>query len=145
MKEYKVKVYSDRTEWFNLEGKLHREDGPAVECSNGYKSYYLNGKRHRENGPAVEIKDGFKFYYINDKRHREDGPAMEYENGHKDYYINDKHLTEKEFNNRNNPTLDKAAEYYAHNYFDMHETNSYKELKRGFIAGVEWERKTNTV
>ena len=99
MKEYKVKVYSDRTEWYNLEDQLHREDGPA----------------------------------------------MEYENGHRDYYINDKHLTEKEFNNRNNPTLDKAAEYYAHNYFDMHETNSYKELKKGFIAGVEWERKTNKV
>tara|TARA_R110000824_G_scaffold15193_9_gene64096 strand:+ start:232 stop:480 length:249 start_codon:yes stop_codon:yes gene_type:complete len=34
--------------------------------------------------------------------------------------------------------IEKASEYYAHNYFDMHETNSYKELKRGFEAGVEW-------
>ena len=34
--------------------------------------------------------------------------------------------------------INKASEYYAHNYFDMHETNSYKELKRGFEAGVEW-------
>jgi hypothetical protein len=37
--------------------------------------------------------------------------------------------------------IEKASEYYAHNYFDMHETNSYKELKRGFEAGVEWARK----
>ena len=36
--------------------------------------------------------------------------------------------------------IEKASEYYAHNYFDMHETNSYKELKRGFEAGVEWAR-----
>jgi len=37
--------------------------------------------------------------------------------------------------------IEKASEYYAHNYFDMHEINSYKELKRGFEAGVEWARK----
>ena len=36
--------------------------------------------------------------------------------------------------------IEKASEYYAHNYFDMHETNSYKELKRGFEAGVEWAK-----
>ena len=122
MKEYKVKVYSDRTEWYNLEDQLHREDGPAMEYENGYKAYYLSGKLHRE-----------------------DGPAIDWGNEYKSYFINGKKLTEEEFNNRNNPTLDKAAEYYAHNYFDMHETNSYKELKKGFIAGVEWERKTNKV
>jgi hypothetical protein len=37
--------------------------------------------------------------------------------------------------------IERASEYYAHNYFDMHETNSYKELKKGFEAGVEWARK----
>ena len=30
MKEYTVKVYDNRTEWF-LNGKRHREDGPAIE------------------------------------------------------------------------------------------------------------------
>ena len=145
MKEYKVKVYNDRTEWYNLEGQLHREDGPTIECSNGYKSYYINGKYHREDGPAVEWANGYKAYYLSGKLHREDGPAIEWGNEYKSYFINGKKLTEEEFNNRNNPTLDKAAEYYAHNYFDMHETNSYKELKKGFIAGVEWERKTNKV
>ena len=29
------------------------------------------------------------------------------------------------------------AEYYAHNYFNMHETNNYKALKQGFLAGFE--------
>ena len=28
--------------WY-LNGKLHREDGPAIEYANGYKSWYLNG------------------------------------------------------------------------------------------------------
>ena len=39
--------------WY-LNEKLHREDGPAVECAYGYKAWYLNGKRHREGGPAEE-------------------------------------------------------------------------------------------
>ena len=34
----------------------------------------------------------------------------------------------------------EAAEYYAHNYFDMHETNNYKALKEGFIAGAKWQQ-----
>jgi hypothetical protein len=29
MKEYKVKVSDSKTEWYNLNGQLHREDGPA--------------------------------------------------------------------------------------------------------------------
>jgi hypothetical protein len=32
--------------------------------------------------------------------------------------------------------LEKQAEHYAHNHFEMHE-NHYKGLKQGFIAGVE--------
>jgi hypothetical protein len=36
---------------------------------------------------------------------------------------------------------EEAANHYAHNQFCMHETNSYKELKRGFIAGVKWAEK----
>lgn len=32
--------------------------------------------------------------------------------------------------------LDKEAEEYAHNYFNMHETNNYKALKQGFIVGA---------
>tara|TARA_R110000803_G_scaffold26233_1_gene62252 strand:- start:359 stop:598 length:240 start_codon:yes stop_codon:yes gene_type:complete len=34
--------------------------------------------------------------------------------------------------------LEIASEYYAHNNFEMHETNSYKELKRGFEAEVKY-------
>ncbi len=25
--------------------RLHREDGPAIECANGYKEWFLNGKK----------------------------------------------------------------------------------------------------
>ena len=39
--------------------------------------------------------------------------------------------------------IEKASKDYAHNYFCMHETNSYKELKRGFEAGVKWAIENN--
>ena len=31
-----------------MNGKLHREDGPAIEYANGYKSWYLNDEEVTE-------------------------------------------------------------------------------------------------
>ena len=80
MIEYTVKVYSNGNKYWHLNGKLHREDGPAVEYYDGYKSWWLNGKRHRE-----------------------DGPAIEYSDGHKCWALNGKELSEEEYNNKMNP------------------------------------------
>ena len=77
--------------WY-LNGKLHREDGPAVECANRDKAWYLNGKCHREDGPAFECANGTKFWYLNDKRHREDGPAIEFADGTKYWYVDGKKI-----------------------------------------------------
>lgn len=68
MIEYTVKVNDNGDKEWYLNGKLHREDGPAIEYSNGYKACYLGGKLHREDGPAIERANGDKFWYINDKR-----------------------------------------------------------------------------
>lgn len=62
---YTVKIDKDKTKRWYLNDKLHREDGPAVECTNGTKFWYLNGKRHREDGPAIECADGTKYWYLN--------------------------------------------------------------------------------
>ena len=67
MIEYTVRVYPNGDKAYYLNGKLHREDGPAVENSNGDKEYYLKGKLHREDGPAVENSDGYKEYYLKGK------------------------------------------------------------------------------
>jgi hypothetical protein len=82
--------YPNGTKTWYLKGKLHREDGPAVEYAGGNKSWYLNGKRNREDGPAVESPDGYKSWSLNGKRHREDGPAIEWPNGYKEWYLNGK-------------------------------------------------------
>ena len=80
MIEYKVKVYDNRDKHWYLNDKLHREDGPAVECANGNKYWYRDGKLHRE-----------------------DGPAEEHTNGYKAWYLNGRLLTEEEFLNRTKP------------------------------------------
>jgi hypothetical protein len=40
----------------------------------------------------------------------------------------------------NKKTIEEAAEYYAHNNFEMHETNHYKALKQGFEKGAKWQQ-----
>lgn len=97
MIEYTVKVDTRGTKVWWLNGKLHREDGPAVEYANGTKEWWLNGQLHREDGAAVEYAHGTKFWYLNGKRHREDGPAVEYADGDKEWWLHGNKLTEQEW------------------------------------------------
>jgi hypothetical protein len=87
MIEYTVKVYAD-----------------------GGKSWYLNGKRHREDGPAKEYASGGKHWWLNGKLHREDGPAKEYASGSKFWYLNGKYMTEEEHKAAMNPAVEMTME-----------------------------------
>ena len=73
-----------------LNGKRHREDGPAVKYPDGNKAWYLHGKYHREDGPAIEWANGNKSWWLHGKLHREDGPAAEWADGRKEWYLNDR-------------------------------------------------------
>jgi hypothetical protein len=54
----------------------------------GYKEWRLNGRLHREDGPACEWPDGTKFWYLNGQCHRKNGPAVEDINGYKEWRLN---------------------------------------------------------
>ena len=69
----------------------------TVEVEDGYSAWYLNGKLHREDGPAVEDSNGHKSWYLNGELHREDGPAVEWSNENKSWYLNGVKYTESEF------------------------------------------------
>ena len=84
---YSAKITGRQINWYR-NGKLHREDGPAVEWDDGTKEWYHNGKCHREDGPAIECAGGTKYWYRNGECHREDGPAIERSNGTKYWYRN---------------------------------------------------------
>ena len=84
MIEYTVKVYdSGNKQWF-LNGKLHREDGPAIERPDGYKAWFLNDVRYTEeeyysklNPAKVKVDDiGTKAWEPNGKMHKDEGPAI---------------------------------------------------------------------
>ena len=112
MKSELIILSNDVKHW-RLNGQLHRENGPAVEWSDGVKEWYLNGQRHREDGPAVERPDGTKFWYLNEKLHRENGPAVERADGRKAWYLNGIRLSNRQL-------LSKKIQ---NNYSDLY--NSY--------------------
>ena len=85
-------TYPNGHKVWHLNGKRHREDGPAYEYASGTKAWWLNDKLHREDGPAVEYASGTKEWFLNGRRHREDGPASERANGTKVWYLNNKEV-----------------------------------------------------
>ena len=92
MKKPECKTYPNgHKEWY-LDGRLHREDGPAVEKAYGDKAWWLNGYLHREDGPAVEWHSGRKEWWLNGNLHREDGPAVEKFNGDKQWCLNNEEV-----------------------------------------------------
>jgi hypothetical protein len=82
--------------WRNDNGDFHREDGPAIEWTNGDKEWYIDGKRHREDGPAIEYVNGSQDWYINGILHRLDGPAVIYRNMLQHWYIHGQQINCKD-------------------------------------------------
>ena len=89
------------------------------ECKtypNGSKEWWLNGKPHREDGPAAEYADGSKEWYLNGEPHREDGPAREWASGDKEWYLNGIPLTEKEHQAQTQGCANKVIEIDGKKY-----------------------------
>ena len=83
-----IKIDSVGVERYTLNGRTHREDGPAY-INDIVKEWWIHGRKHRADGPAVEYEDGDWIWYEKGKRHREDGPAMEM-NGNLSWWLNGK-------------------------------------------------------
>ena len=67
MSQPEMKIGPTGTKRWLLNGKLHREDGPAIVYENGEKQWYLHGNLHREDGPSVVYPDGQKEWYLNNR------------------------------------------------------------------------------
>lgn len=96
-------------EYYNAQGKLHREDGPAsthynVDGELSLERWYKNGVMHRDGGKPALTRykvDGFGRHcedcYVSNKLHNDSGPACitEYD-GYKNYkyYNDDTHICE---------------------------------------------------
>jgi hypothetical protein len=53
------------TKYWKLNGDFHREDGPAIEYTDGARAWFINGQLHREDGPAIDYNDGNKQWHLN--------------------------------------------------------------------------------
>ena len=61
----KMTIDSDGDKCWRLPcGQYHREDGPAIEWTNGDKEWWCRNKIHREDGPAVEYVNGSGYWYL---------------------------------------------------------------------------------
>ena len=101
VKKYYVTVDEcGTTRWYkDAEHSIrHRENGPAVEYSNGDKLWYHNDQLHRIDGPAIISERGDKYWYQNNRIHRTDGPAIEWNDGDKWWFINGERLSKAKFN-----------------------------------------------
>jgi len=45
----KLEIKNGNKIWINVDGEIHREDGPAVEFANGSKFWFLNGVNYSMN------------------------------------------------------------------------------------------------
>ena len=88
--------YTDGDKYWYNEGQLHREDGPAIERVDGSKRWYKDGEPHRLDGPAIEYVNGKRVWFKQGKLHRLDGPAIEYPDGVVEWWIEGKKYTEEE-------------------------------------------------
>lgn len=99
--KYRVEVDCHGTRrYYNADGQLHRETGPAAILADGSKFWYQNGLRHRTDGPAIIWANGASEWYQNNKRHRIDGAAIIFDDRVKQWFINGVRLSEAEFNQR---------------------------------------------
>ncbi len=77
-------INNDHQFWYQ-HGQCHRDDDPAIICTNGKQHWYQHGLIHRDNGPAI-IDNGNQYWYQHGQLHRNDGPAIIYADGEQQWY-----------------------------------------------------------
>ena len=51
--------------YYNSQGQVHRDDGPAIITPDGSEYWYCNGKQLRSDGPAATWPGHPGLYYLN--------------------------------------------------------------------------------
>ena len=61
-------IYNDKFEFYYVNGRYHRKDGPAVIEHGVREVWFEFGRMHSSCGPAVTWNDGRKEYWLNNVR-----------------------------------------------------------------------------
>lgn len=70
-------ITAEGSKWWVRHNVLHREDGPAVTWPNGGEIWCRNGLLHRNGGPAITTAHGRMGWWIDGKPYRQDAPILE--------------------------------------------------------------------
>ena len=62
------KTNKDGTIFYMLDGKCHREDGPARKFISGTEFWLVDGNFHRMDGPAASYANGYQEWWIRGER-----------------------------------------------------------------------------
>jgi len=91
--------------------KITREGYEFKKDREGVKHWFLNGRPHREGGPALEFASGTNMWFMYGWLHREDGPAIEWADGIKEYYLNGFKVTKTKITRRKNAAKRKNNQF----------------------------------
>jgi hypothetical protein len=83
-------------------------DNPEID-EYGNKYWWQHGSIHRDDGPAIEWSDGDKVWYQHGKCHRDDGPAIMLVNKKYDWYLHGNHLSLDEWLNEVNISYEEKV------------------------------------
>jgi len=136
-------ITEDEISYYDENGRLHNEDGPAyIGYEDGKEStiiWYKHGTIHRDDGPAqifplLEITEWLR----NGKLHREDGPAYENKKWDKKaWFLDGEHLPyyiwEDEVKKRHS-NLQEMIVQELHNLINEKKDRCYRIAKRKYKA-----------
>jgi hypothetical protein len=104
----------------------------TLKGEEGNVYHFVNGKIHRNDVPAIEYKDGSKEWLVKGLLHRLDGPAIEYANGTKFWYINGKSIPEPSYQKRRIRNK-KIANFFVHSYRKLLVGSGYATVFFGIL------------
>jgi hypothetical protein len=117
LKNIEVISCGQTTIWHKC-GALHRDNGPAIEKTDGTQYYYKHGLLHRDDGPAIIRPDGTNLWFKNGTLHREDGPTIIYADGSEDWLYSKVKKREKPDDAENDIDFEAAMEVIASHGFN---------------------------
>jgi hypothetical protein len=86
--------------WFEIDEMEYIEyqlKGYTITADEDKVKWQLDGQLHRTNGPALIWADGDRVWCLNGQFHRTDGPAVIYANGDQEWWLNGMKLTKDEW------------------------------------------------
>ena len=80
-------IWAEGKAWFwYRHGIRHRADGPASHWPNGNEEWWIDGQLHRDDGPAIIWASGYQCWRWRGLKHRDDGPAVIHANGTEEWW-----------------------------------------------------------